>query len=393
VCTNVVHEALDGSDNHLQNFIISTRDIHANTWSDPVPFSFHGIDPSLFFAADGTAYICGSRSPGPATKIVLFEIDVATGANLTEERELWHGTGGIYPEGPHIYFHAECYYLLIAEGGTHEGHSVTMARSKRIWGPYEASPNNPILSASGTRSYVQATGHCEAFADTAGQWWGVCLGVRQRSEGMWFDSVAIQLEGFADVDEENRLGAAMGVDWMWIRDPEMERYEIGEREVRLRASRHDFTAARASPTFVGKRQRRLEGRSGVTLIRSEEAHGVAGLAVYKDEHRFLLLSYSSSASSVSLRVLNKAQGIDRTLQHDVASAFEKMNFVLEYTETEYKASYSLDEGVLKELGVVRTRELSDKDFVGPIVGVVAVNEGASSHEVDVRFENFVVDGA
>jgi len=67
-----------------------------------VYFDFDGIDPSLFFDVDGKAYLCGSKSPGPETKIVLFEIDVKTGKKLTDEKELWHGTGGIYPEGPHI---------------------------------------------------------------------------------------------------------------------------------------------------------------------------------------------------------------------------------------------------------------------------------------------------
>ncbi|KAI2474881.1 Glycoside hydrolase family 43 protein, partial [Pyrenophora tritici-repentis] len=67
----------------LENFIISSTDIHASKWSDPVPFEFYGIDPSLFFdTVSGKTYMCGSKSPGPSTKITLFEIDVATGEKL-----------------------------------------------------------------------------------------------------------------------------------------------------------------------------------------------------------------------------------------------------------------------------------------------------------------------
>jgi beta-xylosidase len=74
-----VHQNLDGSNNELQNFIVFTTNIYESKWSDPIYFDFYGIDPSLFFDTDGKAYLCGSKSPGPETKIMLFEIDVKTG--------------------------------------------------------------------------------------------------------------------------------------------------------------------------------------------------------------------------------------------------------------------------------------------------------------------------
>jgi hypothetical protein len=46
-----------------------------------------------------------------------------------------------------------------------------------------------------------------------------------------------------------------------------------------------------------------------------------------------------------------------------------------------------------ELGKVETLELSDKDFVGPIVGVCAVSEDKASETLEVSFEDFVVDSA
>jgi beta-xylosidase len=45
----------------------------------------------------------GSHGPGPMTKIAMFEIDVKTGKMLTDLKVIWEGTGGIWPEGPHIY--------------------------------------------------------------------------------------------------------------------------------------------------------------------------------------------------------------------------------------------------------------------------------------------------
>jgi beta-xylosidase len=401
----------------LQNFIVSTTDIHASKWSDPVYFEFYGIDPSLFFDIDGKAYICGSKSPGPETKIMLFEIDVNSGKKLTGEKELWHGTGGIYPEGPHIYLKDSFYYLMVAEGGTHEGHSVTMARGKSIWGPYEPSPLNPILSAAGTNEYVQATGHCEAFEDKDGEWWGVCLGVRQGVEDLWglgretfltkgswnedgwlkFDHAKLHVEGFNDIQEHKRLTAAPGTDMLYIHDPELSRYKMSDRMITLIASPHDLTAPEESPTFIGKRQRHLEGASSVILLspgqQSSASSLVASLTVYKDEHRWLRVFYAPSTRAVSVQIFNKAKGIDRSMKQDIMGDFEKLKLVLKYTEMDYTASYAIDGGSAKELGKVETMELSDKDFVGPIIGVYAVNEGGPKDGIEVKFEDFVVDSA
>ena len=71
----------------------------------------------------------------PGYGISLCEIDPQTGEQLTETVKIWNGTGGRYPEGPHIYKKDGWYWLLIAEGGTEYGHKVTIARSRDIYGP------------------------------------------------------------------------------------------------------------------------------------------------------------------------------------------------------------------------------------------------------------------
>ncbi|KAJ4245233.1 hypothetical protein NW762_014103 [Fusarium torreyae] len=93
VCTNaLVHMAKASNDKH--NFILSTTDIWASSWSDPVYFDFEGIDPDILFNDDGKVYITGSATPGPWTRINCFEVDVNNGKRLSEERTLWKGTGG-----------------------------------------------------------------------------------------------------------------------------------------------------------------------------------------------------------------------------------------------------------------------------------------------------------
>lgn len=155
------------------NFFVTARD-PAGEWSDPVWLDQGGIDPSLFFDDDGRVYFTGTN----AGRIVLRQLDLSTGRFLTPETGVWQGTGGQYPEGPHLYKRDGYYYLMIAEGGTEYGHMETIARSRSPFGPYESCPHNPILSHRSLRSPIQATGHADLVQAADGGWWCVCLGIR-----------------------------------------------------------------------------------------------------------------------------------------------------------------------------------------------------------------------
>ncbi|KAF3020081.1 hypothetical protein E8E14_002514 [Neopestalotiopsis sp. 37M] len=140
-------------------------------WSDPARFDTSWrIDPDLFWDDDGTLYVTTSG-------ILLQTLDLDTG-EVGESVSIWNGTGGESPEGPHIYKKDGWYYLIIAEGGTALNHSVTIARSENITGPYNTYDQNPILTNRGTDEYFQTVGHADLFQDTNGNWWGMCLSTR-----------------------------------------------------------------------------------------------------------------------------------------------------------------------------------------------------------------------
>jgi hypothetical protein len=111
---------------------------------------------------------------------VQARIDPTTAELLETPRPLWAGTGMAAPEGPHLYRRAGWWYLLIAEGGTERGHSVTVARSRRPDGGFEGNPANPILSHRSTTHPVQNTGHADLVENADGSWAMVYLGVRPR---------------------------------------------------------------------------------------------------------------------------------------------------------------------------------------------------------------------
>ena len=83
-------------------------------------------------------------------------------------------------EGPHIYKVDGYYYLIIAEGGTGHTHSVTVARSEQLTGPYEGCKSNPILTHRhlGKHADIVNIGHADLVDTPDGEWWMVCLGSR-----------------------------------------------------------------------------------------------------------------------------------------------------------------------------------------------------------------------
>jgi beta-xylosidase len=167
----VICEYLGTTTNRTNGVLFKTTNpFDEASWSDPVFFPAPKIDPDLFWDDDGKVYVATQG-------IRIQEINIDTGA-MGPVINLWNGTGGVWPEGPHIYKKDGWYYLLIAEGGTAEDHSVTMARAKKITGPYTPSPHNPHLTNRGTDQYFQTVGHADLFQDGNGKWWGTALATR-----------------------------------------------------------------------------------------------------------------------------------------------------------------------------------------------------------------------
>ncbi|CZT51356.1 related to xylosidase/arabinosidase [Rhynchosporium secalis] len=419
ICTNVL-QPLPGP---KQNFIVSTTDIWSDQWSQSIFFDFDGIDPSIFFDEDGRVYMQGSGGRGPMTKINLFEIDLKTGKKLSEEKTIWEGTGGIYPEGPHIYKKDGLYYLMISEGGTHENHMITVAKSKDIWGPYDAFEKNPILTARDTDEYIRYTGHCDMFQDQEGRWWGVCLGSRKNKttgtyimgretflttgtweEGKWPTLKQVKLnpvleDGTAITRAEGaaRLTSKPLVDYLYIRDAVLSHHHISDdaKTISLTPSKADLSQWEGPVTFIGKRQREHEGRSEVAMkILSPPADSQlkSGLAYYKDEHRFIKLLYDYDACSIVVETVNKAKDISKTSKVDLKlKENDSVSFLIEYTETKYTFSYRVggDEKVAwTSITSIEALDMNGPDFVGPVVGIFATSKGP---DVRVEFHDLVVE--
>lgn len=168
------------------NFYVTAAD-PKGPWSDPVFLEdAPGIDPSLYFEEDACYYIGQRSKEHPAyygdCEIWIQELDLKGKKLVKKPVVLFDGSmkRTIWAEGPHLYRIGQMYYLLLAEGGTEFNHSVTVARSKSLYGPYEACPNNPILTHRhlGHTYPVQSIGHGDLVETPDGEWFLVMLGTR-----------------------------------------------------------------------------------------------------------------------------------------------------------------------------------------------------------------------
>lgn len=177
--TLVFDEAAPDNSSRWDNMVFhSNNPFSSSSWSDPVHFDFVGYDTSPWWADNGTVYVTGSHPWKVAPGITQTTINLTTGEVAEDLHLIWNGTGGLAPEGPHIYRKDDWFYLMIAEGGTGLTHMETIARSKDMNGPYTPNPSNPTLTNANTSQYFQTVGHADLFQDAAGDWWGVALSTR-----------------------------------------------------------------------------------------------------------------------------------------------------------------------------------------------------------------------
>ncbi len=168
------------------NFYVTSEKAEG-PWSDPVYLKdAPGIDPSLFFENE-TCYYVGQRTKEPAAyygdcEIWIQMLDLREGKLVGEPKSIFDGSmkRTIWAEGPHIYHKGDYYYLLLAEGGTGYNHSIAVARSRLLEGPYESCPHNPVLTHRhlGHRYPIQNIGHGDLIETPGGKWFLVMLGTR-----------------------------------------------------------------------------------------------------------------------------------------------------------------------------------------------------------------------
>lgn len=279
-------------------------------WSDPIPIAMPGIDPSLFFDGDGKAYLLTNGAG-----IIMAPVDLDTGTVLASPRLLTSGSGGRYPEGPHLYVMNGWYYLMLAEGGTEYGHMETLFRSSALWGPYQPCPYNPILSSRDRpEEPVQCLGHADLTPDGEGRWKAVFLGVRPLpglllhalGRETFLGTVVFDVDGWFHIqpDEGTFKESVQNIvltdreEYLSPRVPQwMPIWKDGD--MRLRGNGSELSSPMGNPSFFGIRQQEFGCRMR-TLVHDWTSSAVFGVAAYLSNDTFLNIRVDTGANRVSL---------------------------------------------------------------------------------------------
>lgn len=380
-----------------KNFYVYTDDIYGE-WSEPVYVDQGGIDPTLYFEDGRSFFLSNGEDENGISCIRMCEIDINTGGKLSETKPLWYGTGGRYIEAPHLYKFGKFYYILDAEGGTEYGHMVNYARSKSMWGPFEACPGNPVLTNRNLGGYLlQGTGHGDVIEDKNGNWWFIHLAFRQIDKWLtfhhlgrevclvpvtweddWFymgDGTArlsYDLPGIAGSQSTRSFHKTLAdltlqSDWCFLREYCAERYGFSADHLKIEASADDLFGL-GYPSFAAIRQ--SEMRMEISAAAESDCEE-AGISMYMDErHHYdiylhrgeeIVLRYTIGCISkemMSVPIKDKSAG--------------KARFHIKASETKYR--FYVDD---REVGCADTKYLSSEvagGFTGVVIGLYAVDK-------------------
>lgn len=341
------------------NFVITATN-PAGPWSDPTFLpSVEGIDPSLFFDADGSAWIVNNRAPPGKSlydghrAIWLQRFDTATLRMTGEPRLLVDGgvdlsKQPVWIEGPHIFRTRGHYYLTAAEGGTSVNHSQVVFRADRVEGPYVPAPAsiNPILTQRdldpARAAPVTSAGHADPVELADGSWWAVFLATRPYAGNLyntgretfllpirWQDGwPSILAKGKAipltvrrpdlpmmpkatlpmtgNFDRRDDFdGTTLGMEWMTMRTPTTSQWRVADGVLAMTPSTAGI-GDHAQPSFVARRQQHSDAVATTALTFMPADGAEAGIAAVQDDDHFLGIGLTRSGGQLMVRGFRRA---------------------------------------------------------------------------------------
>ncbi|WP_162462987.1 family 43 glycosylhydrolase [Paenibacillus psychroresistens] len=308
-------------------------------YGDPIQLNHHFIDPSIFNDPDGRRYLAYGGG-------WLHEMAADGSQLIGEAKQVWPGTGGVAPEGPHLIKQNDWYYLILSEGGTFFEHKCTVARSKSIWGPYEANPSNPILQQTDMNKVIQKTGHGKLVQSSDGAWWMMHLGGRplgpggatplgretflapvEWNEDGWFTvgeggSPVEKIQLAADTQPPTKelsndlhyvdffQTESLDPSWEWVRHPLEAGYSLNKQGLLINCLPYQLLSPQ-STLVLTRRWEHLGFRTAAKLRFMPKAIGEeAGIMLYRDLDAQLLLTIRNGIGQTS------GQSFDVTRLHE-----------------------------------------------------------------------------
>lgn len=355
------------------NYLVTTDDIYGD-WSEPIYLNSSGFDPSLFHDTDGRKWIVNMlwehrlRVTKKSNGIIMQEYSPERKKLVGPVKKIFDGVLSV-TEGPHLYKRNGYYYLIVAEGGTGYNHVVTLARSKKIDGPYEVHPLNPILtSADNPELELQKAGHADLVKTQTGEWYMVYLCARPLSK-----------RGYCPLGRETAIQKVVWKDddWLYL--------ENGGNTPDLKVPAPDFDNNFAADSIVTKADNQYVERDEFDSFKLNINYQFLrvplneDLLSLKERPGFLRLKGSESLSS-------------RFRQSLIARRWQSFNFTattcLEYEPKNYQQMAGLvclyDESDFYYLMVTHNEEM------GKCLDILCCNQGqfTTPLEKEVRIEGW-----
>jgi alpha-N-arabinofuranosidase len=350
------------------NFVVTARDPRG-PWSDPVWLpGVEGIDPSLFFDADGSAWIVNNRAPAGRPRydghraLWIERFDPVALRMLGNARMIVDG--GVDPaarpvwiEGPHIFRAEGRYYLTAAEGGTGTDHSQVVFRADRVDGPYRPAPPsvNPILTQRDLDprrpAPITSAGHADLVRLADGRWWATFLATRPYQGDLYNTGretfllpvtwragwptiltrgqpipVVVRAPdlpaGRAATPADGRdefAGATLSAGWSTMRTPHQPAWRVAGGALLLTPGREGI-GDHGQPAFVARRQTQPNASVTTRLIFVPGEGAEAGLAAVQDDDHFLGLGLTRRDGRLLVRGFARAAADEPAAGRTLAEA-------------------------------------------------------------------------
>ncbi len=440
----------EGREAKRDNYIITAKN-PAGPWSDPIFIEgADGIDSSLFFDDDGKVwyvgnFICKETLFEGHHGIYLCELDAETLQFKGKRSILWQGgqTRSKWLEAPHIYKRSEVYYLMVAEGGTFTNHSVMMAKSTSICGPYEICPRNPIISHRHLplNSEISVTGHGDLVETQHGEWWMVILAVRpyepvravekaKENGNIYYNlgretfllPVAWADDGWLIAGSENGLvntyerkpalaeflfpmadsndefeDTQLKLMWNTIHAPKKQFYSLEERKGFLRLHlQEEVLHEICTPAFIGRRQQHNQFlvKTAMEFVTDKE-NEEAGLALIQDScYHYCFVKTRMDGKSI-IRLTKVENGVKEIIEEIEAEETERIYLSIQGNIGSYSFYYGYVEnqalpcGSKQNAGILSSSV--NNGFTGTYVGMYATsNHIYSENSTDYDWFHYIV---
>ncbi len=347
-----------------------------------------------------------------------------TGERLSETSPIFYGTGEGGLEAPHLYKIDGRYFLVVAEGGTHFNHMVSIARGDSPWGPFEQSPHGPLLTHRHTQmnQVIKVLGHGDLVRAHDGSWWLLALGVRSYGWIMlgnhhlgretflspvnWLDDGWPQANHGEDLQLEMDVPTlplhpwpetktpsffntgVLGLEWNFLRNPRPGMYSLTDNPGYLTLYGTEETLCDFNPCMIARRQTQACCSASVELeFPAGSSEDEAGLTVFMDERHH---------SEIFVRAKeNRREAVVRrrigTLVAETASADipgdGPVTLWVEADPRWYRFGFSTGERDVSSLAYAEARHHSTEvawGFTGVYLGMYAVG-------AEARFKSFDYD--